>query len=226
MSKKELAVLADLTPGYISLLTRGGREAPSEDTLKALAMALNLDAETELQFFEAARNQSSSTSASSTVQMNRYDRGEAPTIPFFFGRIEELAKLQQWMLVDYCRLVTVLGIGGVGKTALVSKLIEAINNEFDYVFWRSLQSIPLLKDILSKCILFISNQRIAVQHKDEDDQISVLIECLRNYRCLLILDNFESVLQGGNRAGQYREGYEGYGSSCLEVSFRTYSRAV
>ena len=48
LSKKELAVLADLTPGYISLLTRGGREAPSEDTLKALAMALNLDAETEL----------------------------------------------------------------------------------------------------------------------------------------------------------------------------------
>ena len=33
----------------------------------------------------------------------------------------------------------------------------------------------------------------------------------REKRCLLILDNVESVLQEGLGAGQYRKGYEAYG---------------
>jgi WD40 repeat protein len=34
---------------------------------------------------------------------------------------------------------------------------------------------------------------------------------LRRYRCLVVLDNVESILQKGQVAGQYQEGYEEYG---------------
>jgi hypothetical protein len=37
------------------------------------------------------------------------------------------------------------------------------------------------------------------------------MEYLRQYRCLLVLDNAESVLQSGEPGGQYRSGYERYG---------------
>ena len=42
------------------------------------------------------------------------------------------------------------------------------------------------------------------------------MECLRSSRCLLILDNAETILSSGERAGQCREGYEGY-SQLLQI---------
>ena len=44
-----------------------------------------------------------------------------------------------------------------------------------------------------------------------DAQISCLVDYLREARCLLILDNAESLLSGEQRTGQFRPGYEGYG---------------
>src|SRR5260370_18574102 len=44
-----------------------------------------------------------------------------------------------------------------------------------------------------------------------DKNIALLIELLRKRRCLLVLDNVETVLQAGNLEGGYRQGYEDYG---------------
>ena len=46
------------------------------------------------------------------------DWGEAPDVTFFLGRRGELATLQQWVVEDRCRLVALLGMGGIGKTSL------------------------------------------------------------------------------------------------------------
>ena len=44
-----------------------------------------------------------------------------------------------------------------------------------------------------------------------DDQLTQLITYLRERRCLLVLDNIEAVLRGGDEAGHWCKGYEGYG---------------
>src|SRR5262249_60536700 len=41
-------------------------------------------------------------------------------------------------------------------------------------------------------------------------RINILLEQLRQQRCLVVLDNFETVL-GAEQAGSYAPGYEGYG---------------
>ncbi|NIV27928.1 MAG: hypothetical protein GWN58_00015, partial [Anaerolineae bacterium] len=45
------------------------------------------------------------------------DWGEAPDTAAFYGRGTELARLERWLVRDRCRLVAVLGMGGLGKTA-------------------------------------------------------------------------------------------------------------
>ncbi|PSB44907.1 pentapeptide repeat-containing protein, partial [Chamaesiphon polymorphus] len=49
-------------------------------------------------------------------------------------------------------------------------------------------------------------------------QLAELLNCLNRSRCLLILDNVESILQGGERAGVYRSGYEEYGQLLSQLA--------
>jgi hypothetical protein len=133
------------------------------------------------------------------------DWGEAPESGVFYGRTEELAKLEQWVVSDRCRLVALLGMGGIGKTALSVKLTEQIQNEFEYVIWRSLRHAPPLEDILANLILFLSNQQ------ETQVDLSRLVNYLRSSRCLVIFDEVDAILRPGNPVGYYREGYEEYG---------------
>jgi len=141
----------------------------------------------------------------------KVDWGEAPQAGIFHGREKELAELKYWIIDEHCQMVAVLGNGGIGKTSLASNLTEQIKDEFEYVFWRSLQNAPPLEGILKNYIQFLSNQQRIDLPDDTNSQISVLLQYLRDHRCLLVLDNIETILQAGNRAGQYREGYEEYG---------------
>jgi transcriptional regulator with XRE-family HTH domain len=139
----------------------------------------------------------------------REDWGEAPHIEQFYGRDKELKQLRQWMVDDPCHLTAIVGMGGIGKTSLATALAHHIKDSFAFVLWRSLRNAPALKDILRGCLQFFSHRRTDLPEQ-VNDQIVLLLECFREHRCLLVLDNAETVLQGGKEAGTtYREGYEG-----------------
>ncbi|MEG4088297.1 WD40 domain-containing protein [Microcoleus sp. Pol12B4] len=136
--------------------------------------------------------------------------GEAIDVSIFYGRAQELALLEQWLIGDRCRLVTLLGMGGIGKTSLSIKVAERVQEQFDYIIWHSLCNAPSLLDLLAELIQFLSNQQETNLPETVDAGISRLMHYLRQHRCLLILDNFESILQEEERTGCYRQGYEGY----------------
>ncbi|MEM6517708.1 MAG: NB-ARC domain-containing protein [Cyanobacteria bacterium P01_C01_bin.70] len=142
----------------------------------------------------------------------KIDWGEKPDTAIFFGRSEDLTTLNQWIQAEQCRVVTLLGMGGIGKTSLAAKLADQIYEQFDYVIWRSLREAPPLDEILVRLIQFLSDQQETEINLPSrlGERIIRLLHYLREHRCLLVLDNLESILQAES-TGQFRDGYEGYG---------------
>lgn len=159
------------------------------------------------------------------------DWGEAIDVSVFLGRSEEQETLSQWIISDRCRFILLLGMGGIGKTALSIKVGQNVQSDFEFVIWRSLRNAPPPLDLLADLIKFLSQQQDVEVPNTVDAAISQLLQSLRSHRCLLILDNAEAILQTGDRHSHYRPGYEGYSQlfqrvgetshlSCLIVTSR------
>lgn len=134
---------------------------------------------------------------------------EAPIVPQLFGRQHELAQLVAWLAHERCQVVTVVGIGGVGKTALAASAAQAVNGHFDTVIWRSLLNAPPVDETVRACLQTLARRQATDLPASVDEQLALLLDHLRQQRCLLVLDNLESILHAGQAAG-YRSGYEGY----------------
>lgn len=136
--------------------------------------------------------------------------GEIPEINVFWGREDELSRIYDWLLVDNCRIISILGIGGMGKTTLAAKIAQESSSDFDFIIWKSLRNAPQLDEVLQEFILTLSNQQDISVDKNMDKLINRLIEYTKNNRCLIVLDNFEALLDSEKQAGQYRNGYESF----------------
>ncbi|MCX6046460.1 MAG: NACHT domain-containing protein [Chloroflexi bacterium] len=137
-----------------------------------------------------------------------------------YGRQPELARLHKWVVEDGCHLVGLFGIGGQGKTALVATLVRDMAEptpplgaavKFQRILWQSLLNAPPLAEVMQEWFYVLSDQAVTTLPTSLDQQFSQLLDYLRRQRCLLVLDNLESILQGDERGGYYRPGYEVYG---------------
>jgi WD40 repeat protein len=175
----------------------------------------------------------------SVTETVHFDRdlywGEQIDVSSFRGRATELQQLESWLgdhterdcLLSHCRLISIVGMGGMGKTTLAAKLAHKLANNselassipsFDRIIWQSLRHAPPLDRVLFHLIAILSHQQQIEPADTLDAQISQLMEYLRTSRCLIVFDNFESILAhqpstnaGSNStAGNYREGYAGY----------------
>jgi WD40 repeat protein len=151
----------------------------------------------------------------------RVDLADAPTdIQPFCGRDLELDKLMTWLTIDRCKLVGILGIGGIGKTALAARLSDLLaemlrdrdlTDDFDLVIWRSLREAPPLPQLLGELVQFLSEFTEIEVPSSNDRAISRLLYYLKQKRCLLVFDNLEAIMEAGDYAGKYRSTYTDYG---------------
>lgn len=134
------------------------------------------------------------------------DWGEAPSVETFYGRDEEIGHLKQWIVDDRCRLIAIIGMGGMGKSLLAAQVAQQVQDQFEYIIWRSLRNAPPLETLLAELVSFFSQQQ-DLQPKPER-----LLRWLQTHRCLVILDNQETLLQAGEQAGQYAADFADYSS--------------
>lgn len=155
-----------------------------------------------------------------------YDFGEMPEIEHFHGRAAELAELTQWLLQDRnaqpARLIAVLGMGGAGKTTLAAKLAQQVAEHFDVVIWRSLLNAPPLEGVLRGWLQLLSRQGLTHLPVSFDEQVQQLLEFLRRQRCLLILDNVESILQSGEDVGEVLSDLADFGRLLQQVGISSH----
>jgi WD40 repeat protein len=200
-------------------------KAVDHATFVELCQRLSLEWQKIADFSEPASTQESDRKPEPEMLSKRIHWGEAVDVSVFFGRIEELAILERWIMTDHCRLITVAGIGGIGKTSLTAKLAEQLQHEFEYLIWQSLRNAPPIEEVLATWIPILSQQQKTTLPASFDAQMFQLMEYLRSCRCLLVLDNFDTVLSSSDTAtslhsafvGQYREGYENYGELLRRV---------
>ncbi|MBO3460487.1 NB-ARC domain-containing protein [Aetokthonos hydrillicola Thurmond2011] len=158
---------------------------------------------------------------------HQYDWQKSPDVSVFYSRSQELLQLQHWILEEKCRLVALLGIGGIGKSTLAVKLGLQIKSEFEVLVWRSLQNAPLVEEQLTNILQFCLRAlgKKMVLPESFDGKLSKLMECLRLHRCLLILDNVETILSS-TQDEQYCPDYEGYGQLLKCIGEVTHSSCV
>jgi WD40 repeat protein len=231
---EDLSARTGLDPDTIAKVNRR-KTTVDKRTLEIIFTAFNLELFTGDYFQPISHSQLVKKPRSYTC----HDLTEAVDVAFFYGRTTELAHLEQWILQENCRLLALLGIGGIGKTALSVKLAYQVQEKFEYTIWRSLRHAPSIEEILVQLVQFFSGQQAdeITLPKTVNAKISWLVKYLQQHRCLIVLDNLEAVLQSGEHVGYYRQGYEGYGEliaslaemphqSCLVLTSREKPREL
>ena len=186
ITQEELASRTGLTPQAIGLLERGERRRPHAYTVQVLGEALGIEGRDFAEFEAAARRP---PVRHATARPSHRTLPTPPTA--LIGREQEVSTLAELLRREDVRVLTLTGPGGVGKTRLALEVAWLSRAAFaDGVAFVPLA--PLRDpDLISSALA----QRLGVKDVGDRSLLHVLKQHLEDKQMLLLLDNFEHLLQ-------------------------------
>jgi predicted ATPase/transcriptional regulator with XRE-family HTH domain len=198
LTQEELAERARMSVRAVGDLERGMRRAPHKDTLRLLADALNLCEDDRALLFESVRS-SRRTAVSSPPPARALapPKGLPAILTPLIGREREEAAIAHVMRQDDVRLLTLTGPAGIGKTRLATQVALELSAHFASVVFVSLASVrdaALVTPVIAQALGLHEQPNLPVMEQ--------LTDHLSGRKLLLVLDNFEQVVQAGRIIAQ------------------------
>jgi transcriptional regulator with XRE-family HTH domain len=192
-TQEALAARAQLSARTIADLERGINRIPRHDTFELLMSALDLTAQQRALFLAMVRPEIMPT-VDESRSLSRFPFPPTPLI----GREQEsthaLTKLQS----DEVRLLTLTGPAGVGKTRLGLEIARELSKHFAdgvvFVALATLRNASLLPTVMA--------QALGLRESTEGQVSEQVNTFLREKHTLLILDNFEQILEAASSVAE------------------------
>ena len=176
------------------LLALGGQRAAAlaqyETCRRVLAEELNTEPGHETQaLYESLRAGTEKNRAELAASRHKLPPQSTP----FVGRAEELTRLAALLANPTCRLITLLGPGGIGKTRLAVR--AAAESE---LFRDGIYFVPLAGVAASDLLVWAVADALGLALNSGKSPQAQLLDALRDKALLLLLDNFEHLLAGAD----------------------------
>lgn len=121
--------------------------------------------------------------------MASHERGNLPLeLTSFVGRRREMAELKR--LLSVSRIVTLTGVGGVGKTRLAQHTAAGLRRAFEDGVWLVELSSLTEPDLLAETVTV----QLGVRAETTGDHLAALAAWLTERHVLIVLDNCEHLL--------------------------------
>ncbi len=209
LTQTELALRAGCSVPALRKI-EGGVRRPSKQLAGLLAKSLEIPADTHPLFIKVSRGELDVERLCSPLPVSSGDLSlpqiASPSrvqLPFqstaIIGRENELAAVRKVLSDPHCRLLTLIGPGGIGKTRLAVQIASEQASEFRhgvyFVPLSPLSSPDFLIPAIAQALHFefSKGQDSTLIKRQLREQ---LLDYLREKQLLLILDNFEHLIPG------------------------------
>jgi predicted ATPase/DNA-binding XRE family transcriptional regulator len=191
LTQEELASRAGLSPNAIGALERGARRRPQPHTVRSLSEALGPSDEERTDLLAAVPGRGGFASSAAEGSLPPRAASALPHLATpLVGRERELGEVRSLLTQQDVRLLTLTGIGGVGKTRLAIEVAREVGDRFpDGTVFVGLA--PLADPSLVVSTILHS---LGVPETQDRTPREALIDHLKDKSLLLVLDNFEHLL--------------------------------
>jgi predicted ATPase/DNA-binding CsgD family transcriptional regulator len=114
----------------------------------------------------------------------------------FIGRETEIAQINKLLTDPACRLLTVTGAGGIGKTRLAIQAAATVSDDFD----QGLYFVPLQGIDAGEFLVPAVAEAVHLPLSGQPEPLDQMLNYLSDKNMLLLLDNFEPLMEQGGPA--------------------------